>query len=73
MPVFLIDKIQQKNGGDFFLVDAEDVEVNGVSLTDKLKELENSSGSGDIESDQDFVSIFESVLGSSDTGTENSN
>ena len=73
MPVFLIDKIQQKNGGDFFLVDAEDVEVNGVSLTDKLKELENSSGSGDLESDQDFVSIFESVLGSSDTGTENSN
>ena len=73
MPVFLIDKIQQKNGGDFFLVDAEDVEVNGISLTDKLKELENSSGSGDIESDQDFVSIFESVLGSSDTGTENSN
>ena len=73
MPVFLIDKIQQKNGGDFFLVDAEDVEVNGISLTDKLKELEQSSSSGDTETENDFVSIFESVLGSSDTSMDYSN
>ena len=73
MPVFLIDKIQQKNGGDFFLVDAEDVEVNGIYLTDKLKELEQSSSSGDTETENDFVSIFESVLGSSDTSMDYSN
>lgn len=36
MAIFLIDKIQQKNNGNFFLVDAEDVEYNGKSLVEYL-------------------------------------
>lgn len=36
MAIFLIDKIQQKNNGNFFLVDAEDVEYDGKSLVEYL-------------------------------------
>lgn len=65
MPVYLIDKIQQKNGGDFFLADAEDIECkDGKSLQDKLDELEESAagdGSGG-ETDADFVADFEGAL-----------
>ena len=49
MAIYLIDKIQQKNDGDFFLVDAEDVEYNGKSIIDALKAgeiIDLSSGSG---------------------------
>ena len=37
MAIELIDKIQQKNDGSFFLVDAEDVEYDGKSIIDALK------------------------------------
>ena len=36
MAIFLIDKIQQKNNGNFFLIDAEDVEYDGKSLIEYL-------------------------------------
>jgi hypothetical protein len=36
MAIFLIDKIQQKNNGNFFLIDAEDVEYDGKSLVEYL-------------------------------------
>lgn len=36
MAIFLIDKIQQKNNGTFFLIDAEDVEYDGKSLVEYL-------------------------------------
>lgn len=36
MAIFLIDKIQQKNNGKFFLIDAEDVEYDGKSLVEYL-------------------------------------
>lgn len=36
MAIFLIDKIQQKNNGSFFLMDAEDVEYDGKSLVEYL-------------------------------------
>lgn len=36
MAIFLIDKIQQKNNGNFFLMDAEDVEYDGKSLVEYL-------------------------------------
>lgn len=36
MAIFLIDKIQQKNNGKFFLMDAEDVEYDGKSLVEYL-------------------------------------
>lgn len=50
MAVRLADKIKQSNNADFFLLDAEDVEMqDGTSLEDKIASLENGSGgaSGD--------------------------
>lgn len=38
MAILLIDKIQQKNNGSFFLMDAEDVEYDGKSLVDAIRE-----------------------------------
>jgi hypothetical protein len=70
MPVYLIDKIQQKNDGEFFLMDAKDIECkDGTSLQDKLDALAEGgigggSGGGDIpDSGYDFVAEFESALG----------
>lgn len=37
MPILLIDKIKQKNNGDFKLVDAADVEYNGKGLDEAIK------------------------------------
>lgn len=37
MSIQLIDKIKQKNDGNFYLVDAVDVEYNKKSLIDALK------------------------------------
>lgn len=48
MPIYLIDKIQQKNDGDFFLVDAEDVEYNGKSIIDALKAGEIVQAGGSV-------------------------
>lgn len=61
MPVYLIDKIQQKNDGEFFLMDAKDIECkDGTSLQDKLDALAEG-GTGDGES-FDFVAEFENAL-----------
>lgn len=66
MAVEIIDTLQQKNDGDFPIVMAEDVGLDdGTSLADKLKELEENSGTGD-ESTTDFVAIFESALSSAE-------
>lgn len=46
MPIFLIDKIKQKNDGTFFLVDAADVEYNGKKLTDAIKSGEFKGDAG---------------------------
>ena len=72
MPVFLIDKIQQKNNGDFFLVDAKDIECDdGTSLQAKIDSLEdrvqNGGGSdggdnGGSDDSYDFVAEFENAL-----------
>ncbi len=74
MPVYLIDKIQQKNGGDFALVDAEDIECkDGKRLQDKLDELEESVGSGSgggAEEVTDFVAEFENALQATVTTAE---
>lgn len=60
MPVFLIDKIQQKNGGEFFLVDAEDIECkDGTSLQEKLDSIEEVTNGSD---DYDFIAEFENAL-----------
>lgn len=48
MAIFLIDKIQQKNDGKFFLVDAEDVEYNGKSIIDALKAGEIVQAGGSV-------------------------
>ena len=37
MPIFLIDKIKQKNNGTFKLVDASDVEYNGKGLDEAIQ------------------------------------
>lgn len=46
MPIFLIDKIKQKNDGTFFLMDAADVEYNGKKLTDAIKSGEFKGDAG---------------------------
>lgn len=46
MPIFLIDKIKQKNDGTFFLVDAADIDYNGKKLTDAIKSGEFKGDSG---------------------------
>lgn len=48
MAIYLIDKIQQKNDGKFFLVDAEDVEYNGKSIIDALKSGEIVQAGGSV-------------------------
>ena len=61
MPVLVIDKIQQKNDGEFFLMDAKDIECeDGKSLQEKLDSLEEDLN-GDSE-DLDFVTEFENAL-----------
>ena len=61
MPVLVIDKIQQKNDGDFFLMDAEDIECkDGKALQEKLDPLEEALGSE--SEDVDFVTEFENAL-----------
>lgn len=70
MPVQVIDTLQQKNGGKFPIVKAEDVGLDGgETLADKLKELEEiagGDGSGG-ETDADFVADFEDALASQPT------
>ena len=62
MPVLVIDKIQQKNDGEFFLMDAKDIEcVDGKSLQEKLDSLEEDLSNGGSE-DLDFVAEFENAL-----------
>lgn len=48
MPIFLIDKIKQKNNGTFFLADAADIEYNGKSLIEALQngEIDGVSSGG---------------------------
>lgn len=67
MPVLVIDKIQQKNDGDFFLMDAKDIECeDGKSLQAKLDSLEEDLGGGEDEA-QDFVAEFENALNATTT------
>lgn len=62
MPVLVIDKIQQKNDGEFFLMDAKDIECeDGKSLQEKLDSLEEDLSNGGSE-DLDFVAEFENAL-----------
>ena len=62
MPVLVIDKIQQKNDGEFFLMDAKDIEcTDGKSLQEKLDSLEEDLSNGGSE-DLDFVTEFENAL-----------
>lgn len=44
MAIELIAKIKQKNNGTFFLVDAQDVEYNGKSLTVAIEGFETANG-----------------------------
>lgn len=37
MPIYLIDKIKQKNNGTFKLIDASDVEYNGKGLDEAIQ------------------------------------
>ena len=65
MPVLVIDKIQQKNDGEFFLMDAKDIECkDGTSLQDKLDALAEGGTGGGGDSDFDFVAEFENALNS---------
>lgn len=44
MPIYLIDKIKQKNNGSFALLDAADIEMaDGTRLDAALEKLQNSS------------------------------
>lgn len=44
MPIYLIDKIKQKNGGSFALLDAADIEMaDGTRLDAVLKEMKENS------------------------------
>ena len=64
MPVYLIDKIQQKNDGEFFLMDAKDIECkDGTSLQDKLDALAEGGVGGGGDDSFDFVAEFENALG----------
>lgn len=47
MPILLIDKIKQKNNGNFKLVDAADVEYNGKGLDEAIKAGEFKGEKGD--------------------------
>ncbi len=58
MAIELIDKIKQKNNGDFKLVDADDVDWDGTgkkSVKERIEELEMEAGNveaittGDID------------------------
>lgn len=64
MAVEIISKLKQKNGAKFFLVDADDVEINGISLTEYLAQMKK-----DIQAtmvlDPDPKESFENALGSS--------
>lgn len=72
MPVYLIDKIQQKNDGEFFLMDAKDIECkDGTSLQDKLDALAEG-GEGD-SSDFDFIAEFENALNTTTASNNNQN
>lgn len=47
MAIELIDKIKQKNNGDFKLVDADDVDWDGTgkkSVKERIEELEMEAG-----------------------------
>lgn len=47
MPILLIDKIKQKNNGNFKLVDAADVEYNGKGLDEAIKSGEFKGEKGE--------------------------
>lgn len=57
MAIELIDTLAPKNNGDFPMVNARDVDVDGTRLPQKLDEL---AAAGDIESatDADINSLF---------------
>lgn len=59
MAIELIDKIKQKNSGDFKLVDAEDVQYDdtGKSVKDVLQGLEQASGEVTAITDAEIMEI----------------
>lgn len=71
--IYLIDKIKQKNSGNFFLVDAADVECSdGSSLETKLENLESSSGSGsgttaEVATDDEVTEALNDIFGTTET------
>lgn len=54
MAVELIAKIKPKNGGDFPLVDASDVDVNGKRLDAELTEIKNTTGTNGKDGEDGF-------------------
>lgn len=63
MAIQLIDKIKQKNDGNFFLVDAADVEYNGESLE---KALENQTGVV-AATDEEVAEMLDELFGTAET------
>ncbi len=64
--IYLIDKIKQKNDGDFFLVDAADIEcADGTSLEAKLEELSTGSGT-EAATDEEVEEALNDIFGASE-------
>lgn len=63
MAVEIISKLKQKNGADFFLLDAEDIEIEGISLTEYLAQMKENI-QATMVLDPDPKETFENALGS---------
>lgn len=58
MAIELIDTLAPKNNGTFPMVKAQDVDVDGKRLLEKLKELETAAGNIETATDDDINNLF---------------
>lgn len=58
MAIELIDMLAPKNNGTFPMVKAQDVDVDGKRLPEKLKELETAAGNIETATDDDINNLF---------------
>lgn len=58
MAIELIDTLAPKNGGSFPMVKAADVDVDGVRLQQKLKDLETQMGDIDTATQDEIDALF---------------
>ena len=58
MAIELIDTLAPKNGGSFPMVKGRDVDVDGVRLPQKLKELETHTGDIETATQDEIDDLF---------------